>query len=344
MDVLERLAQYNEDELYYRAYYRCAGKQERLALIERIGRETIAERGLLTPEVSEAFLTPFEMGEGIFAARGKEHICLSKHNRYTPEFLHSHSYFELIYVLTGACRHTISGETIRMEQGCFCIVAPGVFHSIGVFDDSVVLNILVRKSTLEIYYPALLKGEHAVSEFLVNGIFAKEHAAYLMFRIGEEAALHALILDMYREQLENGSYSEEIISSMMQVFLYRLVRCGDPDAVLPGSLRSRDAARIYRYFLTNYPTASLTELAARLGFTPSYASAYIRKVTGQSFSQLRKRFRFRKAKELLKSTSLSVVCISEAVGYTDSENFIRAFQKEQGVSPSAYRRSIRQQD
>ena len=145
---------------------------------------------------------------------------------------------------------------------------------------------------------------------------------------------------MYYEQLENESYSEEIISSMMQVFLYRLVRHGNLYATNSDSIRSSDAAKIYRYFLTEYRTASLTELASQLGFTPSYCSAYIKKATGQNFSQLHKRFRFRKAKELLKNTSLSIVSISEAVGYNDSENFIRAFQKEYGISPSRYRSNI----
>ena len=339
MDVLERLSQYNADELYYQAYYNCTDEEQRLALIERIGRDEIICRGLLTPEVNDNFLTPFDMGECIFVSKGKQHIWLSKHNRYTPEFLHSHTYFELIYVLSGSCSHTISGETVRMEQGCFCIVAPKVYHSIGVFDDSVVLNILVRKSTLEEYYPSLLKGENIVSEFFMNGIFAKEHTPFLMFHIGDENTLHDLILEMYREQLENESYSEEIISSMMQVFLYRLVRYGNMYAVQSESVHSSDATKIYRYFLTEYRTASLTELARQLGFTPTYCSVYVKKATGQNFSQLHKRFRFRKAKELLKNTSLSIASIGEAVGYSDSENFIIAFQNEYGISPSVYRKS-----
>lgn len=338
MDILERLSQYNADELYYKEYCNCMGTQQRLALIDRIGRDEIIRRGLLTPEVNNDFLIPFEMGEGIFVSKGKQHICLSKHNRYTPEFLHSHTYFELIYVLSGSCNHTISGESVRMKQGDFCIVAPKVYHSIGVFDDSVVLNILVRKSTLEEYYPSLLKGENIVSEFFMNGIFAKEHPAFLMFHIEDENTLHDLILEMYHEQLQNESYSEEIISSMMQVFLYRLVRHGNMYAAQSESVHSSDTARIYRYFLTEYRTASLTELAKQLGFTPTYCSAYVKKATGQNFSQLHKRFRFRKAKDLLKNTAQSVASISEAVGYTDSENFIRAFQKEYGISPSAYRK------
>lgn len=336
MDISKRLSEYNEDELYYLEYHNCTDEQQRLALIERIGQDEIIRRGLLTAEIRDDFLTPFDMGEGIFTSKGKQHICLSKHNRYTPEFLHSHSYFELIYVFSGSCSHTIAGKTIHMEQGCFCIVAPKTYHSIGVFDSSVVLNILIRKSTLEEYYPSLLKSENIVSDFFMNGIFAKKCPAFLMFHIDE--TLQNQILEMYREQLENDVYSEEIISSMMQVFLYRLVRHGDMYAADFDFVCSSDTTRIYRYFMTEYRTASLTELARLLNFSPSYCSVYVKKATGLNFSQLHKQFRFRKAKELLKNTQLSVASVSEAVGYTDSENFIRAFQKEYGVSPSGYRR------
>ncbi|MBQ8515552.1 MAG: hypothetical protein IJ496_09155 [Ruminococcus sp.] len=71
MDVLERLSQYNADELYYQEYHNCADTRQRLALIERIGRDEIIRRGLLTPEVNNDFLIPFEMGEGILASKGK---------------------------------------------------------------------------------------------------------------------------------------------------------------------------------------------------------------------------------------------------------------------------------
>lgn len=339
MDVLEQLSRYNDDELFYKEYYHCNNKKERLELIERTGQDEIIRRELLVAEVNNEFLTPFEMKTDIFESKGKKHICLSKHNRYTPEFLHSHNFFELIYMLNGSCIQTISGKNITMEQGCFCILAPKIYHSISVFDDSVVLNILVRKDTLEEYYPSLLRGENILSEFLINAIFAKEHAAYLLFDIGNEMTLHNLILEMYREQLENQSYSEEIISSIMQVFLYRLVRCGNVHTEQSMSVHSNDTARIYQYFLTEYRTASLTELAGHLGYTPSYCSAYVKKATGQSFTQLHKRFRFRKAKELLKTTSLNINSISEALGYIDSENFIRAFQKEYGISPSVFRKN-----
>lgn len=339
-NIFEKLADYNDDELFYREYYQCRNNPELLlSLISRIGKEEIYQRNLLVAEVDDTFITPFEMGEEIFYEKKTQNICLSKHNRYTPEFLHSHTFFEMIYVLSGSCRHMISGKNILMPSGTFCIIAPHVYHTIGVFDDSIVLNILIRTSTLEEFYATLLKSDNPISSFLLNCIFSSRYDSFLQFHSDQDSELRRLILSMYQEQCDSNAYSEEIINHLMSIFLYRLIRSNYIRTELSDTqIQKHDTAQIYRYFMENYQSASLEKLAVLLGYTPSYCSAYVKKVTGFTFSQLRKQFRFRKAKELLCNTKLSVNNISEFLGYSDCESFIRAFLKEFGISPSRFRK------
>lgn len=339
-NILKKLSYYNDDELFYREYHQCRNSPELLqALISRTGKEEIYRRGLLVAEVDDTFMTPFEMGDNIFYEKKTQNICLSKHNRYTPEFLHSHTFFEMIYVLSGSCRHTISGKSVIMPSGTFCIIAPHVCHSIGVFDDSIVLNILIRTSTLEDFYSTLLKSDNPISSFLINGIFLPRYDSYLQFYSKQNNELQRLILSMYQEQCDSDSYSEEIINHLMSIFLYRLVRNNCISTEIPeAQIQKNETAGIYRYFLNHYQDASLKELAIQLGYTPTYCSAYVKKTTGFTFSQLRKMALFRKAKELLNHTALSIGHISECLGYNDSESFIRAFQKEFGVSPTKFRK------
>ena len=341
MSVETLLEQYNADELFYKEYHSLQSDADQVKrLLQRIGEREIVRRGLLVREVNSSFLTPYEMGSEIFGEHGKREILLSKHNRYTPEFLHSHSFFELLYVYSGSCSHTIAGETFTMKAGSFCIVAPHVYHSVGVFDDSVVLNILIKGSALENTYATLLKSDNCISSFLLDGMYAGKHAPYLYFRIEKESSLRRIMLDMYSEQLDSDVYSEEIIGGLMIMFLYRLVRkYGDSPEKIRGAAHSSEAARIYRYFITNYNNASLTALAKELGYSKTYCSSFVKTATGHSFSQLLKQFRFRKAEGLLRETTLSVSYISEILGYRDPENFIRAFQKEYGVSPIRFRRN-----
>lgn len=339
-NVLTKLTAYNDDELFYREYHQCRNNPELLkVLIARTGKEEIYKRELLVAEVDDTFVTPFEMGEEIFHEKETQNICLSKHNRYTPEFLHSHTFFEMICVLSGSCRHTISGKTILMPCGTFCIVAPHVYHAIGVFDDSIVLNILIRTSTLEELYATMLKSDNPISSFLLNCIFSQRYDSFLQFHSEHNGELRRLILSMYQEQCDSDSYSEEIINHLMSIFLYRLVRSSCIRAELSETqIQKNETAEIYRYFLNHYNDASLEELAVLLGYTPTYCSAYVKKTTGFTFSQLRKMALFRKAKELLNHTALSISHISECLGYHDSESFIRAFQKEFGVSPTKFRK------
>ena len=108
------LEQYNEDELFYKEYHSLHNDRDKvIQLIQSIGESEIIRRGLLVKEVDDNFLTPYEMGSEIFGEHGKREILLSKHNRYTPEFLHCHSFFELLYVYSGSCSHTIADETFR---------------------------------------------------------------------------------------------------------------------------------------------------------------------------------------------------------------------------------------
>lgn len=341
-NTLEKLTAYNDDELFYREYYQCRKNPELVrSLISRIGKIEICQRNLLVQEVDDTFLTPFEMGEEIFHEKETQNICLSKHNRYTPEFLHSHTFFEMIYVLSGSCRHTISGKNILMPRGTFCIVAPHVYHAIGVFDDCIVLNILIRTSTLEESYATLLKSNNPVSSFLLNCIFSHKYDPFLQFYLERDEELQRLILSMYQEQCDSDSYSEEIINHLMSIFLYKLVRSSCIKTEFSyKQIKKTKATEIYQYFLEHYQDASLEELAVKLGYTPTYCSALIKKTTGFTFSQLRKMAIFREAKELLKQTSLSICHISERLGYNDSESFIRAFQKELGVSPTRFRKSV----
>ena len=54
-----------------------------------------------------------------------------------------------------------------------------------------------------------------------------------------------------------------------------------------------------------------------------------------------KKIRLEQASDLLKDTNLSVMDIALQVGYTDSDYFARLFKQQFFLSPSAFRKSVR---
>ena len=54
--------------------------------------------------------------------------------------------------------------------------------------------------------------------------------------------------------------------------------------------------------------------------------------------------RIRAAKHLLRTTDQSISAVAEAVGVNDYNYFSKVFRGETGMTPSAYRKAVRQND
>lgn len=84
---------------------------------------------------------------------------------------------------------------------------------------------------------------------------------------------------------------------------------------------------------------TLEQCAAQLHYNANYLSSVFRKETGVSFSDYLGGYRFNVAKKWLLETDLPVKEIAARLRYTNSQNFIRSFRKQEGVTPGQYRES-----
>ncbi|UJF34871.1 response regulator transcription factor [Paenibacillus hexagrammi] len=82
----------------------------------------------------------------------------------------------------------------------------------------------------------------------------------------------------------------------------------------------------------------LSEIADELCVTPNYLSRLFRQETGKSFSDLLSDLRMEKATELLRTSTLKIYQIGDAVGYPNARYFSEWFQKQTGMSPGDYRK------
>ncbi len=72
----------------------------------------------------------------------------------------------------------------------------------------------------------------------------------------------------------------------------------------------------------------------------SLFSVTFKQYTGQNFVNYLKDIRLRAAKELLETTELKVIEISQTVGYDNEKHFMKLFKSAYGVSPTEYRKNI----
>lgn len=248
---------------------------------------------------------------------------------------HTHTYFEIIYVLSGSSVHVINQTVQTFTTGDFCILPPAARHAQSACTECNAIKILVRLSAFTEICAGLLKGQDILSRFLLGSIYNENSEQYLLFRTGDNAEVREHILDMFGEMLAPDNYTDRILTGMLMVLLLRLSKHWQA-ATQTVPLGNSDH-EILLYVQENYSTITLEKLAAHLHYTVPYCSRYIKKLFGCTFSQLLKQIRFQKADLLLKNSTLTVNQISKMIGYENPENFMRAFKKRHKMTPSQYR-------
>ncbi len=338
--ILEYLNTYNKEELFYKEYQNQKRNPQNFQhYLSSLNITEIQDRHLIIPELQPAIIPRLMQDSEYFAAASDKSVYLSKHNRYTPAFLHTHVFFEIIYVLSGSCHHHVFHNDYLMTEGDLCLLSPSVTHSIYVDDDSIVINILIRRSTIEEIFYNALRGNSIISDFLASSIYMKDYSTYLMFHTFSDNSVKEAILEMLVEQFQEDEYTDHIISGMLMLFFTKLVRKYKKTAEYPPTTKISGKATnsIFNYMLEHSASVTLSAIAEQMNYTVPYCSKYIKENTGYTYSQLLKKIRFQKAENYLLNSSLSISKISELLGYENTENFIRAFKKEYGISATQFR-------
>ncbi|AGF55543.1 AraC-like DNA-binding protein [Clostridium saccharoperbutylacetonicum] len=341
-DLTQYLYTYNEDEIFYRKYYEA--RQDIVlhkGLLENIDKDYIIKHKLIIPEVSDKEIPKQMADETYFEMNSQNSIILLKHNRYTPEFTHKHVFFELIYVLAGQCTQKIGEHHIEMGEGDITIVSPNVKHSIAVFDDSIIINLLIRRNTFEDIFFDFLRNNNLLSNFFINNLYKEQRNDYIIFRTSKDEEIRNSILEMFLEYKNRSRYYNNILNNLLMVFFARLLRSHEKNVELPSLLKKETLRHIemITYIQDNYIGITLDDVARRFHFSSPHSSKLIKEATGLTFTQLIQKIRLERAENLLLNTNISIADISNSVGYPTVEHFIRLFKRKNDISPSQYRKN-----
>lgn len=338
-EFIDWLHQYTEDELFYKQY-QLSKMDEAIfkKFIDNIDFDFVKDRTILIPELSNI---PTFMPEDRLAKAGVD-IAVTKHYRYTPPFKHTHTFFEMFYVYSGSCTQELAGTSITFNTGDICIVSPDTEHSISVMDDSIVINVLIRKSTFNETFFDLLKGNNILSNFFTEILYAKTHKNYIIFHTGYDDKLKSILLDIFNEYISNNKYSRNIINNMLVVFFAYLLQNHENDVEVP--LKTTEESTLLTQILIfiedNYLDITLEKLCEEFHFSTAYLSRMIKNITGDNFTTIVRNIKLKKACIMLESTNLSIKDISENTGYSSQEHFIRTFRKNYKMSPTEYRKKM----
>lgn len=336
--VINELKKYNEEENFYRDYYYAKKSPEALkAFLKKHTSEEIRRKRLICPELY-AEATSIQKESTFFRLENNRNIWVEKHNRYSPVYLHGHEYFEMFYVLTGSCQHTINQKISVLPQGTFCLIAPYVKHSIGVFDDSIVLNIMIQRTTFDDIFFNDLRSHNILSDFFLSNLYTQSKISSLSFHIEDEDLID-LLLSMVLEEVVEDDYTFRLLSHLFSIFMTKVVRRygkSAPEYTVDSGL-NKTALNILSYMNDHFRDVTLSQVSGHFGYTEAHCSRFIKAATGQNFTELLRNVRMRRAESLLLTTAVSVEEIGYMVGYENAATFIRLFKQCHHVTPGRFR-------
>ena len=100
--------------------------------------------------------------------------------------------------------------------------------------------------------------------------------------------------------------------------------------------------KIIDYIEVNYSDINMSndDIAAHCGLTKSYISTVFKKEKGENLVAFITRLRLDKSKDLL-LTNLNISDVANKSGFVNSNTYIRAFKKFEGITPGLWRKNIK---
>ncbi|MDO4648492.1 MAG: AraC family transcriptional regulator [Eubacteriales bacterium] len=271
-------------------------------------------------------------------------VEIYQHLRYLPAQTHSHSFFEIVYVMQGECTNYVNDHTLSMEEGDICILAPETSHALSVFTDNcIVFNIEIRTSTFETAFLDTLSDNDILADFFTRTLYHSPSHPYLYFKTGRDYELRNYLGFVYDEYHDKRQYKKRMMNSIITAFFIVLLRNHGSDVILPNDgseVTDPNTLFILKYMQDHFTTITLKDLADFFSYSERQIQRIIKSSTGKSFSENIQQLKMKKAARLLGNPDLSIVKIAEELGYVDPGNFRNIFKKYYGMTLSEYRSKL----
>jgi AraC-like DNA-binding protein len=230
--------------------------------------------------------------------------------------------YQIVYVSEGAGTLETDKLTTRIHAGDAMLLSPNLWHR---------------------YRPDATTGWHeswvgfsgeTIQRIFREGFFSNKNA---VVRIREEKLMLRSFDELFQSARENVPALQQVMAGRTSVLLSLVCSSGQPLSTITQGT-SQMVERV-RSMMTAEETRDkpLESFAKDLKISYSTFRRTFREHTGMSPHQYRLHLKISAARELLRSTSLTVKEISYRCGFEDEQYFCRLFKRQTGSTPGQFR-------
>lgn len=256
-----------------------------------------------------------------------------------PRGLHKHSFFELIYIVSGTGRQCINETEFNYEPGNIFLVAPNDTHIFKIDKTTQFFfirfnNILVRASKKE---------DDLIERLEIILQNARHEPGCILKDENDQKSVIYLMEILIREHLHHDLYHHELIAQLVGTLLVIIAR--NITQVFPEKIdetSEKKAIDILQYIQANiyYPDKLRAEqISKNFGIAETYLGSYFKKHANESLQQYILNYKLKLIDNRLLQSNMRITEIADEFGFTDKSHLNRIFKKYRGMSPTAYKKS-----
>lgn len=252
------------------------------------------------------------------------YITYTKYENDWPSFLHTHPFTELFLVTGGVGDFYVENNIYPLKKGDFILVNPNTTHT----------EKSDEKKPLE--YIAV-----AVDNFSLT---LNDSNHFIFNCINKYADIIRYMDSMLAEQQGDKLYSNRICQNILEIILIEILRITKLNVSTEPTINaSKECFKLKKYLDSNYASKiTIDDLAHLSNLNKYYLIHSFNKYFGSSPINYLCGIRIRAAKELLANSDYSIAQIAQSAGFSSQSYFTQCFMKDCSISPSAYRRKMRQ--
>lgn len=240
---------------------------------------------------------------------------------------HFHETYEIYYLIEGRRRYVIEDKIYDLSPGDMILIPELVTH--------------------KVWNAPNCEGNNYHSRFLLTPrkvdipelFLPCFDTHYYHLTEAEQKVIFTCFEDLQRNQ-EKDEYTSYYNQANLIKILHTLAKSKTSGKQTShgsqNELRMQNAAT---YIKNNcHSPLTLAEIASKYGFTKEYFSTIFKETTGFGFNEYLNQMRIAKSINLLTSTTLSIMEISNQCGFNDSNYFSAVFKKITGMPPQKFRK------
>jgi AraC-like DNA-binding protein len=252
---------------------------------------------------------------------------------------HQHSFFELVYILSGTGMQCINKSKFRYQAGHMFLITPEDCHSFDI--ETTTEFVFLRFNNIYIQSKSVYTDNIQRLEFILQ--HANHQPGCILRNHADKSLVRPMIEAIIREHVNRDIYNRELVQHLVNtiiVVVARNIAKYLPEQVEQGTgEKALDILQYIQQHISDPEKIRTEEISKRFGVSVSYLGRYFKRHTNETMQQYINSYRLKMVEHRLLHSDMRMGEIVYELGFTDESHLNKFFRKQKGISPTAFRKA-----